>query len=331
LRFLTFSLIAAFAVASAWVIDSRSGVATSSTTQGSVNCDFPVDTSDGILIVREEAGVPGMADCLEELGDVNCDDSVDLLDSLLIFKYVANLGVSVTGCPPIGQPLVSPSPIDSTTVTATASETPTATPTPSPSPTLSPAPTAASGFVYSDPSDFEAFGTGGVGTGAGDGNNDGGAGDTSANSGRRFILRFDVGSLAGSVNSATLHMTIEETRKENADDGIPPYGNPGLGDLSVICIEDPGGEDAIAYGSPSLCPDPGVLIASGTEAPAAELTIDVTDALQNAIDNDYQWLALRLQTATETDGDSSNDLYFFWSGNHDTESFRPRIDWDIGP
>jgi len=196
---------------------------------------------------------------------------------------------------------------------------------------------ARGGQIAADPSDFEVFSDGGVG---GESLTDMGVGDTgsgSPNLGRRSVVRFSLAGLSGqSVQSAILNLYIIESRKDQSPaPGVitssPPFINPGLGDTQVIHISDYVLPNGGAYSSASLGNNPGTLIAAGAQPAARQVSIDVKAAMQQAINSGFSFVTFRLQTATETDGDNNNDLWFFASGDATDPAQRPFIEYAAVP
>jgi hypothetical protein len=174
--------------------------------------------------------------------------------------------------------------------------------------------------IAADPSDFEVYfnGTGGLNL------SDMGVGDTggaSPNLGRRAVVRFSLNGLAGhTIQSAVINLYIEESRKDQSPDpGVitssPPFINPGLGDTQIIHIADYVTPSADAYNSPSIGNDPGTIIPAGFQPLTRQVSLDVKAAMQQAINSGFAYVTFRIQTATETDNDGQNDLWFFTSGN----------------
>jgi hypothetical protein len=76
------------------------------TLQGDADCNAMVNSVDALQILRDVAGLPTNAPCLEQAGDVNCDNERTSVDALQILRFVALLQVNTPpGCTPIGQPL----------------------------------------------------------------------------------------------------------------------------------------------------------------------------------------------------------------------------------
>ena len=272
----------------------------SSSIQGDGDCNTFVNMQDVLATLKYQVGL-GAPACLINL-NVNCDDVTDARDALLITKHVAQVSGEQPGCTAIGETL----PLQRVLVGSRL--------------------------------DFETEGQNGVGSDGGPSHNkDMIVGDDYyQNLGRRAILGFDVSGLQSHVHDATLTLTITESRKDQYPapgiiDGSPPFTNPGLGDVLVLNISETVflAQDATAYGSPSTGNDPGVLIPANSE-PGATVSIDVTAALQQAIDTGAQYVAFRIQSAVETDGDSLNDTFGFDSGDATDAGLRPKLAYTPG-
>lgn len=73
---------------------------------GDVDCGGGVVSVDALFILRDVAGLPTAAACLDAAGDVNCDGSITAVDALNVLRFVAGLPVTKPpGCAGIGQPL----------------------------------------------------------------------------------------------------------------------------------------------------------------------------------------------------------------------------------
>jgi hypothetical protein len=273
--------------------------------KGDANCDGQVTGDDGLEVLKYKAALTVGAGCLQ-LANADCDFSIDELDALAIFRWLADPVASPSECPLIGT-------------------------------------TPESGEVYANAEylDLSGEGVNAVGV-SGNDSGDMVIGDTGGlglpnaapNRTRRIIVSFPVGALEGDIESATLALAVTETRRDQYPDpgfidGEAPYDNPQLGDALVLNVADPGDPTSDDYNAPSLGSDPGVLIPNGVDGPAFKLTIDVTAAVQQAIDEGRDVLAFRLQMSMPTDNDGLNDTWGFWSGNNRNLDRRPTITYQL--
>lgn len=191
--------------------------------------------------------------------------------------------------------------------------------------------------LQADPSDFEVFGSSGIGhptSTIDDHNWDFGVGDTGgseANIGRRALVRFDMRALSGmTVHGATLCVFVSQSRRDQYPapgqiDDVAPFLNPGLGETRVFNVADYGTPEGSDYHLPSIGNDPGALIGASQE-PDAQVTLDVTAALQQALHENQPFVTFRIQTLQETDGDGLGDVWFFASADHPDREKRPRLE-----
>ena len=94
--------------------------------QGDADCSESIDSLDALADLRFAASAEPFADCVEQAGDVNCDGDVNEGDVLLLLLFVGGVSPAqpATGiCPPIGEPLDSPT---TTAPPGTATATPAA-------------------------------------------------------------------------------------------------------------------------------------------------------------------------------------------------------------
>lgn len=276
------------------------GAASTTSIFGDADCSTAVGAPD-MLAVLAYAGDVEASLCVWA-GDVNCDNSIDVKDALAIGLNVAGVTQPTGGCTHIGVTVPR------------------------------------KGILTRGPYDFEVFGKNDVGTGGiGNVTGAGGVGDTyNDNLGRRSVVGFDLTGVEGPISNATLSITIAESRQDQFPapgiiDGSPPFTNPGLGDVVVINID---GEALLntsidRYGTPSIGNDPGVLIPGGT-TPDKVVALDVTAALQQAIDSGAEHLVLRLQPTVESDDDNLNDLFFVVLGSGQNLDHRPQITYTTG-
>jgi hypothetical protein len=264
-----------------------------------------VTTDDGLDILAYKAHVGVGSECFQ-MGNTDCDNDVDQLDALAIFLYIAD-PVAVPGeCEGVGT-------------------------------------TPGSGQVYARATyiDFSADGLEVIAAFESE-NGDMIIGDTGGqglpnaapNRTRRVIITFPVDAIEGDIESATLAFAVTETRKDQypdpgSIDGNAPYDNPQIGDVQVVHVGDPGAASEDDYNAPSIGNDPGVLVANGAEGPTFKLSIDATAALQQAIDEDRDVMALRLQMSLLTDNDGLSDTWGFWAGNNRILDRRPTLTYEL--
>ncbi len=144
------------------------------------------------------------------------------------------------------------------------------------------------------------------------------------------FIKFSLSGIAGIISDAKMHLYVSQSIK---DWGSPylvdqdphyysgPTTNPGLGDCEVIHIDDYDILDANDFYASSIGNDPGVLIGS-TETPNCAgvlstkntpVSIDITAAMQDDIDNGRTYTTFMIKLSSKTDGDSMIDAWFFWS------------------
>jgi glucose/arabinose dehydrogenase len=117
--------------------DSSAGVLI----QGDANCDQTVDTRDALADLKEVAEIEPPAACVFLAGDVDCSGAIEANDvtGILLFHANATQPSGGAGCPPIGEPVTSPTVTTSPSLIGSPTPTPTAgspTSTPTPAPTL---------------------------------------------------------------------------------------------------------------------------------------------------------------------------------------------------
>jgi hypothetical protein len=184
--------------------------------------------------------------------------------------------------------------------------------------------------------DFEVYGDSGLGVGVGDDwMYSGGAGDLGGpceafdtNNGRRFVLQFPIDDFdPTTAYRARLELTIEQSRRDQYPapgpvDIIPPFLNPGLGDLQVVAIEPFIGPHKTLYEALAA---PFVLspLVTAHEEPGAQVGTDVLHVVLHAWETGAQHVAFRVQTAQETDGDCLNDVWFMGASEHPSADLRP--------
>jgi len=179
---------------------------------------------------------------------------------------------------------------------------------------------ASPGIIFSDPSDGAVNDSGyGFGTGQSIGVGDG-AGDFFM----RGFVKFSLAGISGTLVSATLKMYVRSSHKDGTGYGpgyaiTSPLANPGLGDLSVIHIDDYGiiegltpPQGLVVFNSPSIGNDPGVLIpgaGAGSTPDVGYISIDVKAAMQDDISHGRSFTTFMLKLATGTDNDHEQDTW----------------------
>ncbi len=194
--------------------------------------------------------------------------------------------------------------------------------------------------IVADSASFEIDGNGDL-VGLGDptvwdfgvGDTGGGPANVYSNMTCRGLLKCPLTSLYGTLTTrATLRLVLVQSRRDQYPapgvvDNVAPFENPMLGRTDVIHIAPYGGYEQATYSafdSPSIGADPGELIADGAQ-PGAVVTIDVTAAIQLALQRGQDYVAFRVQTDVKTDGDSLNDVWLFDSAVHPDVTMRPTI------
>jgi hypothetical protein len=174
------------------------------------------------------------------------------------------------------------------------------------------APSGAAQRILDDVSDFYATGTGGVGTSYGTGQAAAFAGDTADGSGNRVLVRFPVADLALPQPPTRLELTLVYTLRqeipETGLDSVPPFTNPGLGDLRIQPVPDYANPFSDDYQTASLA-DPIVLVPAGEEGPQP-LSADVTAAVQAERELGEPVATFRIETAVESDGNGHDDYWY---------------------
>jgi hypothetical protein len=161
--------------------------------------------------------------------------------------------------------------------------------------------------------DFYAIGQGGVGIGEDGGGAELYVGDDETGKTARGLVRFELPDGIDPTPPTRLELLINATHKDQPNaaaghDTSAPFTNPGLGDLRAVPVADydePGAED---YAAPAL--GPAVVLTTAGTSPGEILSANVTAAVQYAVDQGHAWVAFRIETAVETDGDGSIDRWY---------------------
>lgn len=150
-------------------------------------------------------------------------------------------------------------------------------------------------------------------------------GDRSSNQGSRMVIKFRLGGIKlDKMASAQLQLSVGRS-KLNGTTYYKPFPNPGLGNTEVIHIADYGRTvSSAAYSTSSIGNDPGVLWGADNVTDFQLPPIDVTAAVTQAILAGDHFVAFRIQTAQETDGDGLEDGWWFATSEQPRE-FRPTL------
>src|SRR3989304_344242 len=109
-------------------------------------------------------------------------------------------------------------------------------------------------------------------------------GDWNTNHYSLCFVRFNLSGISGTLSSATLHVYVIMSLRDNVSDSISPVTNPSLGDCQVIHIADYDTLNASDFSTTSIGNDPGVLITGSSTPNIGYVAIDVKAAVQDDID-----------------------------------------------
>jgi len=145
------------------------------------------------------------------------------------------------------------------------------------------------------------------------------------------FVRFSLSGISGTIASAKLYLYVYRSYLDGVGDTSSPLTNPGLGDCRVIHIADYGTLAAADLNAPSIGNDPGVLL-SGTATPnVGYISIDVTAAMQDDINNGRAYSAFRIELETNTDGDKLFDGWYFYASEETGTDYDPYIEYTLRP
>jgi hypothetical protein len=146
---------------------------------------------------------------------------------------------------------------------------------------------------------------------------------------RRGYVKFDLTGISGCLSSARMYLYVMSSTTDGVYYGSSPLQNPGLGDCWIQHIDDYGTVDHNDWDDPSIGNDPGTLISSGTNPDVGYISIDVTAAMQDDINNVKAYSAFVIRFANNRDNDDKNDHFSFvtsWYNGHD-----PYIEYNLSP
>ncbi|MEM3595667.1 MAG: CFI-box-CTERM domain-containing protein [Candidatus Bathyarchaeia archaeon] len=164
---------------------------------------------------------------------------------------------------------------------------------------------AAPAVVYSDSSDGFVGNTGSVTTSTSYMY----VGDNELNVYFRAFLKFSLSGVSGIISSARLYLYVYGVTIGPTGFFVSPLPNPGLGECVVIHINDYGSLDAGDFNAPSIGNDPGVLIGSIQTPNVGYLSIDVTSAMQDDVNNGRAWSAFMVKMTVNTNSDGMKNLW----------------------
>jgi hypothetical protein len=147
----------------------------------------------------------------------------------------------------------------------------------------------------------------------------------------RGLVKFNLASVPRRVSSATLNLYLFQCRYDDNYDTTSPLTNIGLGDCQVIHIDDYGTLSSGDYNDPSIGNDPGVLISSSATPNIGYVSIDVTAAMNDDIDNGRSFTAFLIRMASDTDGDGLRDRWEFQASEYSGTGQDPYIEYELVP
>ena len=186
--------------------------------------------------------------------------------------------------------------------------------------------TKAESIIFGDPADGTVTSNGGT-------NSVGGnffLGDEASppNTVLRGFVKFSLAGVSGQLDSATLRLYIEFSILDGGFDTVSPVDNIGLGDTLVVHIDDFGTLFPSDFNAPSIGNDPGILFSSTTNPNVGYISIDVTSAMQDDIDNGRDFTSFMIKMSIDTDGDSLIDEWFFSATENTGTDQDPVIEYE---
>ena len=184
-------------------------------------------------------------------------------------------------------------------------------------------------IIYGDPADGVVTSGGGI-------NSSNGAfwlGDEASppNAILRSFVKFGLAEVSGTLGSATLKLYLELGERDAVGDFTSPIQNIGLGDTLVVHIDDFGTLDPSDFNAASIGNDPSVFISSTTNPNRGYISIDVTSAIQDDIDNGRAFTSFMIKMSIDTDGDGQVDRWFFSATERSGIDQDPIIEYELPP
>jgi len=158
-------------------------------------------------------------------------------------------------------------------------------------------------------------------------------GDTVANYYFQGFVKFGLSGISGTVSSARLYLYVYQSSVDGTLDTTDPLQPPdGLGDCLARHIADYGTLDISDLDAPSIGNDPGVLLTDALPGPnVGYLSIDVTTAMQDDINNGRSFSSFMIKMFTDTDDNDDEEGWWFYTSEQTGISEDPYIEYALGP
>lgn len=156
-------------------------------------------------------------------------------------------------------------------------------------------------------------------------------GDTAANVTFQGFVKFSLSGVSGPISSATLNLYLWCSYYNGTYDPSDPLTNPGLGDLQVIHIADYGTLSSDDFDDVSIGNDPGVLISGSATSLIGYITIDITAAMQDDINNGRDFTAFLIKLTTYADGDGLSDQWNIRASENTGTDQDPYVEYELAP
>jgi len=156
-------------------------------------------------------------------------------------------------------------------------------------------------------------------------------GDDASNQYFQALVKFSLGLVSKCLSSASLNLYVFQSILNDVVDNSGSLTNPGLGDLQVRHINDYGTLDAGDFDAPSIGNDPGVLIGGSATPNVGYVSITVTDAMQDDINNARSFTSYLLKLQTNTDNDGRDDSWALSAVEQGGTSQDPFIEYTTQP
>ncbi|MBS7625776.1 hypothetical protein KEJ51_01860 [Candidatus Bathyarchaeota archaeon] len=182
---------------------------------------------------------------------------------------------------------------------------------------------AAPAVVYSDPSDGFVSSIGSVETST----SYVFVGDGDLNVYFRAFVKFSLSGVSGILSSAKLYLYVYGTTIGAAGYFVSPLPNPGLGDCVIVHIDDYGSLDAGDFNAPSIGNDPGVLIGAIQTPSVGYISIDITAAMQDDVNNGRAWSAFMIKMSMNTNNDGMKNLWHLYTSEQAGTDKDPYVEY----